>query len=897
MDLLSFVPGFGGGILSALGTVIVGLVGLRLAAPMFPQTSKIFGYSQSVFYGPVSGLSHLVNALSRRQPFVLIAELLERIKPERVEEFLDRLFAHSPNDLLAGRLENVAKRMFPPEKFPRVWRRIPGDLRRSPVSDGRLINRESPSRLSAKFIDTTLIAQALRNACTAALIWFPILFVAWSPAWWIGGPVLEKMEIKQVAAETQINRDVWGQREAIAIQSELAARQQELSKTIKGDIRSGLPNGLPSSILVMTLIVLGATRAKILESTVRDSALMRNQTKDALVRYKDRMDSRVLLEEVSYVRQIDFANAFQKTPLIPFGKATGIFSARGVLSAPMPGQSANVSFGDMALHTIVFGGTGGGKTRLSALPRAKKMLELRRALAQIGTIECSFVDEEDGRQIVHNHVVEKLAMYVTDGKGALWRDIFRMCEELGMLDDVRVIGFNEAAGEYGVKLFHGLSSEKVADMLFDGVASQGAKSGGNEDFFRQQAKIFGRAHLALLEVLQFTSYGIKYEVERGELVYGPTTLVRCMRFTKVGMGIIGELIDAFDDPQQYKALAPYDTQALWDALDMIIQEFIPMPEKQKAGVLGFVANILDPFSSNMAIRRTFGAGFAKRMITVDEFFDKIVLVNLPSQQFGAGARTINTFLKLRLFEAARVRNQKNPKIGEMQKLWFLADEYQELVDSSELGDGMFWNVARSSGLMGHVQTQGHAALQQALGSEVAAANFVQQFRNKIFMRLEDKATVEYLTFLAGKTRRSLIFNEDWFESWQMLCLECGDPLQKGPSRLSGGDFIDVLIRGPFMAFQAGRRIEYADWDEKYRPDYRFIPSASIQAGGDSSQKQAMAQAWHRYEDKNFQYLTEGNEEHDVFTIADFNAMGSSHGVAFWQRSGHMLSDILDLEAA
>jgi type IV secretory pathway TraG/TraD family ATPase VirD4 len=80
-----------------------------------------------------------------------------------------------------------------------------------------------------------------------------------------------------------------------------------------------------------------------------------------------------------------------------------------------------------------------------------------------------------------------------------------------------------------------------------------------------------------------------------------------------------------------------------------------------------------------------------------------------------------------------------------------------------LSDATFWNVARSSGLVGIFATQTIAALEQALGSE-AAANFLQQARSKIFFRSEDRSTVEYACWCAGEYERDRVYEDGLFES-------------------------------------------------------------------------------------------------------------------------------------
>ncbi|SAL47118.1 TraM recognition site of TraD and TraG [Caballeronia peredens] len=88
-----------------------------------------------------------------------------------------------------------------------------------------------------------------------------------------------------------------------------------------------------------------------------------------------------------------------------------------------------------------------------------------------------------------------------------------------------------------------------------------------------------------------------------------------------------------------------------------------------------------------------------------------------------------------------------------ERLFFVADEYQELITVDKTGgaysDKSFHNVARSAGWQGIYATQTQNALIDRIGRE-AADNFMNQMRTQIFLPTEDKPTLEYIEKMSGE---------------------------------------------------------------------------------------------------------------------------------------------------
>jgi len=227
------------------------------------------------------------------------------------------------------------------------------------------------------------------------------------------------------------------------------------------------------------------------------------------------------------------------------------------------------------------------------------------------------------------------------------------------------------------------------------------------------------------------------------------------------------------------------------------------------------------------------------------------------------------------------------------------DEVQEIVTAdvtSGLSDATFWNVARSTGVAGIFATQTVAGLYQAIGRE-AATNFMQQARSKVFFRTEDRETVEYACWCAGKFERNRVYDDGHRESVEYRALIDGwDPLASvdEEERIEGGarhffQSARALLSPERMAMgtaQAARA---------YAPDLTGVTKAAGSGESALAVFQAAQQAMWRAEDLERDYRKSGNELADAVTPADLVHMGRWHAFAQIQRAGAVRQDIMAVE--
>jgi hypothetical protein len=302
----------------------------------------------------------------------------------------------------------------------------------------------------------------------------------------------------------------------------------------------------------------------------------------------------------------------------------------------------------------------------------------------------------------------------------------------------------------------------------------------------------------------------------------------------------------------------------------------------------------------LELRNSFASGSSRhRQMAISDAWGSICLINVPSLEYGLAGRVVNVFLKTLLYTQARRREMANPSIGQREKIFFVADEFQDLITSDVAGisDATFWNVARSTGTVGIISTQGMASLEQAVG-KIAADNFALQMRSKIILRVEDLSTMNYAKALAGKTLRAYTFESAHNESYEAMVRELGrDPLLAAPARINElpDDAIKTLASGWFQVPYASMPVAFDTWRSNIEVDTRFIPRHTFDMqggrGNESDVRAAQQAAYWRSEDKNLAYMSEGNHDADVIREEDLIGMGRAHAFIYLQRAGGARVDL------
>lgn len=876
--------------------VVMTLTGLRKPGQAVFQLARMMQFALEapvrLLLRPTIGLLHSIPVWGR-----VVKWFWSTFTDDAVADVFNRVFRNSANPLVRGDLETVAKQWYPPERYPHLWMAVPDDLRRPLVVDGRLPDGARPASLAPKFIDSALVGSAFRLGVLSGVFWAVIALTFWHPQSIIGSqlvPSVSRGDQDQMVGNggaggpgggigaqagvgmlALVREDVWNPSD-LAGKIEAAARMhEEVIANRREAVLDAAPNGWITSILFGVLVALGTWRGLIRKAVQPMVDPLRRPTKESVVRWKYRCEQRDL-EYQAYVGQLRVLAEFDRSAVVTLGTASGLFRYRGHLNGPMRGQALCVSLNDLAQHMLVLGGTGEGKTRSILLPMVDQLLALR-------------------QQDTENQLA--ISFYCTDGKGVLWRDIKGAAEKAGQGNDVRVMGCRVENGEYGVDLLDGVEPQLVADIIRS-VARQTGGGTSSDSFWPDMASEVIRNCAVICRAWEMTDDGLAYVEQTGERIYS-LVLIYQMTFDPALQGrAIKAIGDAYEDPHQRAGIKPFLTAELSYASRYMAEQWTTMAADTKTGILANITQVMSPFATNVALRRSFASGQAERVMSIAQAWGSICLVNVPSLEYGLAGRIVNVFLKTLLYTEARKREMADPKVGFREKMLFVSDEFQDLItaDVAGLSDANFWNVARSTGMIGIISTQGMSSLEQAIG-KVGSENFALQMRSKIILRVEDPSTLQYARTLAGKTLRSYTFESQHYESFEALVTEQRgvDPLSREPARINEmqDDLIKTLAGGWLQVPFASLPVAFETWAPNVDVDTRFIPRASLLGSGGGDEQRAAQQAAHwRAEDKNLAYMSDGNHESDVLREEDLVAMGRAHAFMYLQRAGGTRMDLV-----
>lgn len=899
MNMQSLIPSGSMLVIALLVFIGMTVLGLRKEGQAVYQFKRL---SRFVAEAPVRLVLRPFLLLLARVPLLgrLSAWFWSKATDSAIAGFFDARFASSKDPLRRGDIEQVATNRWPKERFPHLWMQAPADLVRPLVVDGRLPDGSRPADLAPRFIDDALVGQAFRQAVFAGLFWLAAGLLLWHPQSLFGRRVIPAAEQLHTAMQedaqarsglglagekqepvfagdlSAVKEDVWDSAELQAKVKAAGELQAKVGENRRESILSSAPSGMITAILFGFLVWFGTWRGLIRSAVQSKIEPLLRPTKESIVRWKYRGEQRAL-EYQAHIGQLKTLETFDKSPTIELGKASGVLAYRGHLNAPQRGQSMQMSLNDMAQHLLVLGGTGEGKTRSVLRPIVDQLLALRA--------------QETNKAAI--------SFYCTDGKGVLWQDIKAAAEKAGQGDDVRVIGCRHDAGEYGVDLLNGVEPQQVADTIRS-VARQVGGGASSDDFWPNMAANVIRVCATVARAWEVSPDGESLLRQTNERIYSLVRIYQLALDQKMQDRAIRAIDDALqsDDP----LVSQFATPELSYAIGYLRTTWREMAPATQTGIIANITQVMSPFATNLELRNSFASGSGKhKQMSISDAWGSICLVNVPSLEYGLAGRVVNVFLKTLLYTQARRREIAEPSIGQREKIFFVADEFQDLItaDVAGISDATFWNVARSTGTVGIISTQGMASLEQAVG-KVAADNFALQMRSKIILRVEDLSTINFAKALAGKTLRAYTFESGQNESYEAMVRELGrDPLLGSPARINElpDDAIKTLASGWFQVPYASMAVNFDTWRNNIEVDTRFIPRHSAggmgpQAHDNSSEVRSAEQAAHwRAEDKNLSLMSEGNHDADVIREEDLIGMGRAHAFFYLQRAGGARVDL------
>ena len=451
----------------------------------------------------------------------------------------------------------------------------------------------------------------------------------------------------------------------------------------------------------------------------------------------------------------------------------------------------------------------------------------------------------------------------------------------------------------GVDTLHGLSPNTVAAVC-KSVLAQVSGGGNAGDFWDESAANLIRYVAAVARAYEATPEGRESIARERVRPYSLWWIYRAILEDERLEGAIEAVLAGLRDPERRAAYGRgYSTVETRASIDYLTGKWRSMAPNTQSGIVATVSRLLDGFVGANRLRERFATGVGRNMVALDEATrGRLVLVALSTVEDGLPARLVAVLLKTTLYRAARLREARIGSAAcQARPVAFISDEFQEIATadpSSGLSDTSFWNVARSTGLSGIFATQTIAALVQSLGDR-GCDNFLQQARSKVFLRSEDKATIEYACWLAGEHQRARVV-DDWrresiehraaLDGWNPLA-----PVDLPPETEMRGILLSAT-RDLWSAWNAGPQAAVAR--ASVEVDTRFVPRSGF--GGDRTQEMQAEQAAHwRAEDLERAHRQHGNDREAALTPADVVQFGRFHAFAHVQRAGGARQDVIDIK--
>lgn len=387
------------------------------------------------------------------------------------------------------------------------------------------------------------------------------------------------------------------------------------------------------------------------------------------------------------------------------GRASGIFTKLRHGASIEEGHHVTLALEDAAQNILVLGGIGSGKTTRAIQPLLVQLL-----------------DQDCGGLIF-------------DVKGDFKQAVAAICADAGR--EVSFIGPHAQ----GVNLLAGLPPEMAASFLKSAFILSG-NTGADAAFWVDTATELSKNGLGVLSFLEgeYSLNGLY------RLIFDDEERERLMDAANVKLHTLEE--------RERRLLRSY-----MDYRDKIFERF---DDKVKAGVNATVAQVLSPFNHPDLIEAfcTDRPDLARLDTVLD---GQIFLVDMPLSVWGMGGKVAYTFVKLRLFNVMQ-RRTSTPDWNQSRPVFFMCDEFQEIVSASNSGlsDLNFWDKSRSSKMIGIISAQSVSSFYAAIGNRDTANALLQNFRQKLCFRTEDEATLSLFNHLAGKVevaRRSFSHSE------------------------------------------------------------------------------------------------------------------------------------------
>ncbi|TCB60151.1 hypothetical protein E0J20_09160 [Rhizobium leguminosarum bv. viciae] len=759
---------------------------------------------------------------------------------KRLLRSTDYIFRNSNYPARRGDLVALGEFALPRKAYPWAWVEPPPGLERSLLAHGKVINGWNPAELSFWDMKETVLVDLAAKAGRRALALTAFLAAGVSA---LSFPqFMPTINALPDFPQWAVNSSAYGALAGWLLQS--AAMMLWTSATIV--INQGWPLALLFPVIWWFSFVQGMTT--LWNSVSRN---MRNPTIDALTQWRGNAHERKQSDKVHNRVVMDVIDRLPDMPFFKIGVSTGSMAAAGVLGAPVKGSWLGVDGESVRKHIIATGETGSGKTRLF--------------------LEPMFV------QMVINATWPKgssIGAYVTDGKGVLAYDLLPKCGK--RQSDVRIVGIRE--GEYGVNLIKGMTPPELADAMGNVAAQLSGNPRAGEDFWPVMAAFVVKTCAIIARAVEFDEDAVADFIR----------LKGCRPYSLLGIYKL-----ALDDELSAQAIEwvkfifnsddesdPERTAIIKEGLDAgtdLIRHYHSIAHETKTGYTGNIIKVLGRITDNAEVTKRFCTGVYDRTIDIDYCLSGgITMVAIGQSNAGDLGKFVAVWMKTRLMQAARARNQRDPEAAKKNLCVMMADEVQSLLTiGSADSDGEFWNVGRSSGMYLCCATQSIAAIEQAIGDK-GMNNFLSNMATRVILKTMEKTTLAYYRELMGQSMQVTSSLNGVYSNHATM----EENIRK-PKPILRFSFLSGLFPTTFQVITAPR------------PPYNIARIRKANDEAPPEKRETEANLIRREEDMLREAIKESSQ---MKYVIDFKALwtGSDHAFVIVNRGTGMRYDMVDL---
>jgi hypothetical protein len=439
-----------------------------------------------------------------------------------------------------------------------------------------------------------------------------------------------------------------------------------------------------------------------------------------------------------------------KTPLFPWRKnllqmVIGLRHDKFTLNLTERPSWVVVPETGMFQNFLITGTIGTGKTAAVMYPLCKQALYYK-------------ADDED----------EKAGMLILDVKGNFYEKVLEFAQDCGREGDIVLI---KLGGKYKYNPLHKPNMEPVdlAGRTRQVLEIISGGSGSKDAFWDDKAANMVGECVRLLRLVNngYVSLGLIHELVTNKAYLSDMLARMEFMYGKQRKTSGHELDDGqFEDEDDIEVVVnghelseeDYEERRIkFDyehCLNYFTGEFSADSGTVIETIKTCVTRITNFFVSSMSVHESFSPDKIEDL-NFHGFEDvinkgKIVVLAMNVEERPIVARTIAAYLKQDFQAEVLQRTVSTRGLNRTRPVFFICDEYQEFVGAK---DANFYGVSREAKCCSIVASQSYTSLLKTLGDEKAFNTLQQNLINKIWLRGDDKLTIETAQQLTGKEEK------------------------------------------------------------------------------------------------------------------------------------------------